>query len=88
MQSIIFCLYKYPNSALAAMFSGRHDIPKHNNRLFIDRDGLAFQHMINYLRNGKFPIFKEKNEEINFFEELDFWQVPLCDNSKNNLKLI
>lgn len=65
------------------MFSGRHDIPKHNNRLFIDRDGLAFQNMINYLRNGKFPIFKEKNEEISFFEELDFWQVPLCDNSNN-----
>lgn len=64
------------------MFSGRHEIPKHNNRMFIDRDGLSFQNMVNFLRNGKFPIFKDKNEELNFFEELEFWQIPIYDNSK------
>ena len=64
------------------MFSGRHEIQQHNGRLFIDRDGNSFQNMIHYLRNGKFPVFKEKNEEINFFEELDFWQIPLNDLSK------
>ena len=79
-------LTKYSNSALAAMFSGRHEIPKHNHRLFIDRDGQAFQHMVNYLRSGKFPIFKEKNEEVNFFEELEFWQIPLYYGKDSSLK--
>lgn len=69
------------------MFSGRHEIPKHNNRIFIDRDGLAFFHMIGYLRTGKFPMFKDKNDEINFFEELEFWQIPIYEGSKHK-KLI
>jgi hypothetical protein len=64
------------------MFSGRHDIPKHNGRLFIDRQGEAFINMINYLRNGKYPVFRDKNEEINFFEELNFWQIPIYETSK------
>lgn len=64
------------------MFSGRFEIAKHNGRLFIDRDGLAFVNMVNYLRNGKFPLFKDRNEEINFFEELDFWQIPINEGSK------
>lgn len=61
------------------MFSGRHEIPKHNGRLFIDRQGEAFVNMINYLRNGKYPVFRDKNEEINFFEELTFWQIPIYE---------
>jgi hypothetical protein len=63
------------------MFSGRHEIPKHNGRVFIDRDGISFFNMINYLRTGKFPIFKDKNEEINFFEELEYWQIPIYEGS-------
>ena len=65
------------------MFSGRHELPKHDSRIFVDRDGFAFSNMINYLRNGKYPIFKDKNEEINFFEELEFWQIPITENSKS-----
>jgi len=63
------------------MFSGRHEIPKHNGRLFIDRQGDSFINMINYLRNGKYPVFRDKNEEINFFEELNFWQIPIYESS-------
>jgi len=63
------------------MFSGRHEIPKHNNRLFIDREGCAFTNLINFLRSGKLPIFKDKNEEINFFEEIEFWQIPIYEGS-------
>lgn len=66
------------------MFSGRHEIPKHNGRLFIDRQGDAFVNMINYLRNGKYPVFRDKNEEINFFEELTFWQIPIYESSRTN----
>jgi hypothetical protein len=82
-------LIKHPNSALAAMFSGRHELPKHDGRIFIDRDGHAFTNMINYLRNGKYPVFKDKNDEINFFEEMEFWQIPQHEASNNILcKLI
>jgi hypothetical protein len=63
------------------MFSGRHELPKHEGRIFVDRDGLAFTNMINYLRNGKFPVFRDKNEEISFYEELEFWQIPVNENS-------
>ncbi len=63
------------------MFSGRHEILKHNGRLFIDREGVAFTNMVNFLRSGKFPIYKDKNEEINFFEELEFWQIPIYEGS-------
>lgn len=75
-------IFQYPNSALSAMFSGRHDIQKHNERMFIDRQGDAFISMINYLRNGKYPVFRDKNEEINFFEELNFWQIPIYQSCK------
>jgi hypothetical protein len=69
------------------MFSGRHELPCHNKRVFIDRDGLSFTNMINYLRNGKFPIFKDKHEEISFYEELEFWQIPINEGSMSILTL-
>jgi hypothetical protein len=67
---------------LSALFSGKHEIPKHNGKIFIDRQGEAFINMINFLRNNKIPNFKDTNEEINFYEELQFWQIPINDNSK------
>jgi hypothetical protein len=59
------------------MFSGRHKLTKHNGRIFIDRDGETFCFLISYLRNGKIPLFDNKIKENAFFEELDFWQIPL-----------
>ena len=50
-------LMKFEGSTLEAMFSGRHDLPRHNGRIFIDRDGQAFVDMISYLRNGVKPPF-------------------------------
>ncbi len=67
---------------MSALFSGKHEIPKHNGKIFIDRQGEAFINMINFLRNNKIPNFKDTNEEINFYEELQFWQIPINDNSK------
>ena len=52
-------LMRFEGSVLHAMFSGRHQLPKHNGRIFIDRDGKAFIHMINYLRTGEKPPFEE-----------------------------
>jgi len=74
-------LLKYPKSALAAMFSGKYEVAKHNERYFIDRDGNSFVHMVNFLRNGKMPNFKDKTEEASFYEELEFWQIPYKDET-------
>uniref|UniRef100_A0A4W3JXF4 Potassium channel tetramerization domain containing 7 n=2 Tax=Callorhinchus milii TaxID=7868 RepID=A0A4W3JXF4_CALMI len=41
---------------LAAMFSGRHRIPKDaDGRFFIDRDGASFGDILNFLRSGDLP---------------------------------
>ena len=42
--------------------------------------------MIIHLGTGKFPIFKEKTSELAFFEELEFWQIPIKENDINTLK--
>jgi hypothetical protein len=65
------------DSTLAAMFSGRHRLSMHNGRVFIDRDGETFCQVISYLRTGKIPIFESKIKDNAFFEELDYWQIPL-----------
>jgi hypothetical protein len=46
--------------------------------IFIDRDGATFLNLVNYLRNHMtlFPEFMDKNEEIQFFKELDHWGIP------------
>lgn len=40
--------------------------------------------MINYLITGKFPILNGKEEEMKFFNELDFWRIPIYEGSKLN----
>jgi hypothetical protein len=78
-------LIKFPNSALAKMFSGRHKLIKHENRIFIDRDGKTFLLLLSYLRNDEIPNFENEKIKENFIEELDFWQIPFNDvNNKNN----
>jgi len=68
------------------MFSGRHTIPKHNGRYFIDRDGDVFINLINFLRSGKIPVFKAKQEEHSFYEELEFWQINFKEDRNSNLQ--
>jgi len=42
-----------PESMLAAMFSGRHPQQLDSNGcVFIDRDGIRFRHILNFLRTG------------------------------------
>mgnify|MGYP003918460899 CR=1 FL=1 len=45
-------LTSVPGSALAAMFSGRHELAKDDGKTFIDRDPKIFEYLIQYLRNG------------------------------------
>lgn len=43
-------------SMLAAMFSSRHQTSSANGAVFIDRDGLRFRHVLNYLRDGTLHV--------------------------------
>ncbi|XP_052237969.1 BTB/POZ domain-containing protein KCTD7-like [Dreissena polymorpha] len=49
-------LTKYPDSMLAAMFSGRHVINKDKDgRYVIDCDGTVFKHILEFLCFGTLP---------------------------------
>jgi hypothetical protein len=56
-------LTKYKNSALAVFFSGMSPIPMAGDKYFIDRDGEQFVNLVNFLRTGKFPIMKSREDE-------------------------
>ena len=46
-------LRRYPNSLLALMFSGRHELQREpDGSYFIDRDGAHFRYVLNFLRDG------------------------------------
>lgn len=75
-------LMKVPTSTLAAVFSGRHPISFHKGRAFVDRDPQAFCDMIYFLKTEKLPVFKTVWDEASFFEELDFWGIPLNLDSR------
>ena len=66
-----------PGSTLEKMFNGMHDLKKINDEIFLDRDGSTFQHLVNYLRNDRqvLPEFMDRNDEIHFFKELDYWKI-------------
>ena len=68
-----------PGSHLHRLFYN-DDIEKKmvGEEIFIDRDGATFLNLVNYLRNHMtlFPEFMDKNEEIQFFKELDHWGIP------------
>ena len=70
-------LTKYKNSALAVFFSGMSPIPMAGDKYFIDRDGEQFVNLVNFLRTGKFPIMKSREDENKFKDELNFWKISV-----------
>ena len=70
-------LTKYKNSALAVFFSGQSPPPMLGDKIFIDREGEQFINLVNFLRTGKFPIMKSKEEENKFKDELNFWKITV-----------
>ena len=68
-------LTRDPNSMLAVMFSGRHEVQTtQDGSFFIDRDGTYFRFILNYLRDGELilpenPKFlKELVAEARFYQ--------------------
>ena len=62
---------------MAVFFSGQSPIPMLGDKYFIDRDGEQFVNLINFLRTGKFPIMKNKEDENKFKDELNFWKISV-----------
>ena len=83
-------LKKYPNSVLSAYIINNESkselLSKRKGKIFIDREPQNFKNLIYYLENDKLPNFKNKSEEKKFFNEINFWKIPMNISSKNILK--
>ena len=81
-------LLKYPNSNLSTFILNK--LSQSNgtteNKIVIERDTKNFLNIISYLRNDKYPNFKDDKEYQNFLDELDYWQIPLNINEINKYK--
>uniref|UniRef100_A0A8C8VFY7 Potassium channel tetramerization domain containing 11 n=1 Tax=Pelusios castaneus TaxID=367368 RepID=A0A8C8VFY7_9SAUR len=74
-------LTRFPDSMLGAMFRGpRPARTDPHGRLFIDRDGKAFRHILNFLRLGRLDLPEDYSELALLRAEADFYQIrPLLD---------
>lgn len=62
---------------MAKLFSGRNSHQVIDERIFLDRKGYIFEHIIDYLRNdGNYiPSFKNENDAKLFEIETKFWGI-------------
>ena len=68
-------LRRFPESALAAMFSGRHPVLRHKGRALLDRDPETFTRLLSFLQTGRMPRCLNSSQEAAFRAELDFWGI-------------
>jgi len=74
-----------PNSMLAALFSGRHEV--HSNAagaVFVDRDPTYFSLILNYLRGGHLPASLPKLTLESLIDEADYYQLSALSGLVSN----
>ena len=77
-------LTKVKDSAMEAMFSGRHYVEQVDGAVFIDKDPEIFKLVLAYLKENKWPPKSlKKLVEI----ELEFWGLPTMEE-KEKLKFL
>lgn len=62
-------------SALEALFSGRHQLQKKNDKIFIDRNPQAFNLMLDFIRNSGQLHEQQKSNEDMLHMELKYWGI-------------
>uniref|UniRef100_A0A670I1P9 Potassium channel tetramerization domain containing 4 n=1 Tax=Podarcis muralis TaxID=64176 RepID=A0A670I1P9_PODMU len=71
-------LTKYPDSFLERVVSGKVLCPSDaDGHYFIDRDGLLFRHVLNFLRNGELLLPEGFKENHLLAREADFFQLKV-----------
>ena len=65
-------IFKLKDSALEALFSGRHSREEKDGLLFIDRDPEVFKKLIKFLKSDK--LTPPRDEALK--NELSFWGIP------------
>ncbi len=69
-------LLRDPESLLAALFSGRQRILRDSRgRFFIDRDGVLFRYILDYLRNNRLTLPENFDEKERLLAEAEYFQV-------------
>uniref|UniRef100_A0A0K0D942 BTB_2 domain-containing protein n=1 Tax=Angiostrongylus cantonensis TaxID=6313 RepID=A0A0K0D942_ANGCA len=73
-------LMREPDTLLFRIANGSSVLPKDvirldNNKFFIDRDGLLFSHILNYLRTEKLMLPKGFNDTLRLFNEAEFYGI-------------
>ena len=77
------------NSALEAMFSGRHKLKTIDGKIFVDRDTDVFRMVISYLRNNQqYPKIEDQKLNKLFYMELEFWGLDTSWIIFEDLKVI
>eukprot|EP00794_Sanderia_malayensis_P006907 gene6907-7685_t len=69
-------LLRDPDSLLAALFSGRQRILRDSRgRFFIDRDGVLFRYILDFLRNSRVTLPENFTEKERLLAEAEYFQV-------------
>mgnify|MGYP001319929566 CR=1 FL=1 len=75
-ETTLSTLTRHPDSMLAVMFSGRHEVPRDDDGyVFIDRDGTHFRIILNFLRTGALDVPTSQKAASELTRELQYYQL-------------
>lgn len=75
-------LQRHPTSMLAAMFSGKFQLTKDEEGCyFIDRDGAAFVHILDFLRSSQPPTDLTPQERVVLLREAEFYGLEVLSRA-------